>query len=104
MKIKLPLYAKILFWFFLNLVFLGVIFIVVARVQFRFGLDSLIAGPAGQNFQKAIQLLTADLRDSPADEWNGDLSRFGDTYHVQVYLFRGVDQTAGAAVSLPKEV
>ena len=67
MKIKLPLYAKILFWFFLNLVFLGVIFLVVARVQFRFGLDSLIAGPAGQNIQNAIQLLTAELRDSPAD-------------------------------------
>ena len=45
MKLKLPLYAKILFWFFLNLVFLGVVFLVVARVQFRFGLDSLIAGP-----------------------------------------------------------
>lgn len=104
MKIKLPLYAKILFWFFLNLVFLGVVFLVVARVQFRFGLDSLIAGPAGQNVQNVIQLLTAELRDSPADQWKEVLSRFGDTYHVQFYLFRGVDQINGASVNLPEEV
>ena len=36
MKIKLPLYAKILFWFFLNLVFLGVIFLVVVAAEVIF--------------------------------------------------------------------
>ncbi|HTA30588.1 MAG TPA: hypothetical protein VK731_08875, partial [Candidatus Cybelea sp.] len=104
MKMRLPLYAKILFWFFLNLVFLGVVFLIVARVQFRFGLDSLIAGPGGKNVQNAIHLLNEDLRDTPSDRWNGILSRYGDTYHVQFYLFRGVDQVSGAAMNLPKEV
>ena len=104
MKIKLPLYAKILFWFFLNVVFLGVIFLVVARVQFRFGLDSLISGPAGANVDNVIQLLTAELRDSSANQWDGALARFSDTYHVRFYLFRGQDQTGGVNVDLPPEV
>src|SRR5271157_732094 len=102
MKIKLPLYAKILFWFFLNLVFLGVMFLIAARVQFQFGLDSLMAGPAGQNVQNVIELLTADLKDSPADQWNGILNRFGKTYHVQFYLFRGWDEVSGGKVELPQ--
>lgn len=104
MKLKLPLYAKILFWFFLNVVFLGVIFLVVARVQFRFGLDSLIAGQGGENVRNAIQLLTGELRDSPLDQWNGVLNRYGETYHVQFYLFRGWDQVSGASVKLPDAV
>src|SRR5215469_15661700 len=101
MKIKLPLYAKILFWFFLNVVFLGVIFLAVARVQFRFGLDSLIAGPAGQNVDNVIQLMTAELRDSPANQWDAALARFGETYHVKFYLFRGPNQEGGDKVELP---
>jgi two-component system, OmpR family, sensor histidine kinase CpxA len=104
MKIKLPLYAKILFWFFLNLVFLGVVFLVIARVQFRFGLDSLIAGPGGQNLENAIQLMTAELRDNSQDRWDSVLTHFDETYHVRFYLFRGWDQVAGLTVNLPQAV
>jgi two-component system sensor histidine kinase CpxA len=104
MKIKLPLYAKILFWFFLNLVFLGVIFLVVARVQFRFGLDSLISGPAGQHIDDVIQLMTLELRDSPADEWDAVLAGDGEKYNVKFYLFRGKDEAVGGKVDLPTEV
>ncbi len=104
MRIKLPLYAKILFWFFLNVIFLGVIFLVVARVQFRFGLDSLVAGPAGQNVDNVIQLMTAELRDSPGNQWDTVLARFGETYHVKFYLFRGPNQAGGEKVELPPEV
>ena len=104
MKIKLPLYAKILFWFFLNVIFLGVIFLVVARVQFRFGLDSLISGPAGQHIDDVIQLMTLELRDSPADEWDAVLTQYGEKHHVKFYLFRGPDQAGGVKVDLPPEV
>ena len=54
--------------------------------------------------QRVIQLLTAELRDSAADQWDGVLSRFGDTYHVKFYLFRGTDQVGGGKVELPQEV
>ena len=104
MKIKFPLYAKILCWFFLNLVFLGAVFLAVGRVQFRFGLDSLVSGPAGENIQRVMQLITAELRDRPRTEWNTVLKRFSDTYNVQFYLFHNDEQLAGVSVSLPSPV
>ncbi len=104
MKLKFPLYAKILCWFFLNVVFLCAVFLLVARGQFRFGLDALISGPAGERFQKVTQVMTAELRERPQAEWNGVLKQFSDTYNVQFYVFRNGEQLAGDTVALPDEV
>jgi len=104
-KIKFPLYAKILFWFFLNVVFLGAVFLVVARVQFKFGLDSLVNGPAGENIQKVTQSLRTSLRNRPRADWNEVLKEFGDIYKVRFFLFRNDGgQIAGDEVNLPLEV
>ena len=43
MKLHFPLYAKILLWFFLNLLLLGMVFYGCFRIQFHVGLDSLLA-------------------------------------------------------------
>lgn len=104
MKLKFPLYAKILCWFFLNLVFLGVIFFVVARGQFHFGLDTLVSGPAGDRLQTVTVVITEELRSIPQKDWNVVLQRFSDAYHVQFYLFHNAEQLAGAPVILPAEV
>ncbi len=105
MKIKFPLYAKILFWFFLNVLVLVAIFFFVARVQFRFGLDSLIAGKAGERIQAITKLITAELRERPRHEWDSVLERFSEVYALDFFLFRndGV-QAAGAPVELPNKV
>src|SRR5258708_33281841 len=96
MRTRFPLYAKILIWFFLNVIFLCATFFVVARVQFKFGLDSLVAGPAGEQIQRVTQLLTMELRDRPRSEWDGVLQRFSEAYKVEVLLFRGDgEQLAG---------
>jgi len=105
MKIKFPLYAKILFWFFLNVVFLGAVFLIVARVQFKFGLDSLVNGPAGENIQKVTQSLRTSLRNRPRSDWNEVLKEFSDIYKVRFFLFRNDGgQIAGDEVNLPPEV
>ncbi|MDB6064700.1 MAG: Integral rane sensor signal transduction histidine kinase [Pedosphaera sp.] len=105
MKTRFPLYAKILIWFFLNVIFLCVAFFVVARVQFKFGLDSLVAGPAGDQIQRVTQLLTSELRDRPRTEWSNVLKRFSETYKVEFLLYRNDgEQLAGNPTSLPTEV
>lgn len=104
MKIKFPLYAKILFWFFLNLVLLGAVFFVVARGQLRFGLDTLIAGPAGERIQSVAQVMTAELRGRPQAEWNGVLKEFSEAYRVDFYLFHDGEQLAGKTLTLPEAV
>src|SRR5579863_10253433 len=105
MKIKLPLYGKILLWFFLNLVLLVAAFFIIARVQFKFGLDSLISGPAGERVRAIAQVLSEELKGAPRSDWDASLKRFSDAYKVEFYMFRedGV-QAAGAPVTLPPEV
>ncbi len=105
MRIKFPLYAKILFWFFLNLLVLGVVFFFVARVQLRFGLDSLIAGRAGDRMQAITKLIMEDLRDRPRTEIDSVLKRYGEAYSLDFFLFRNDGaQIAGEFTELPLPV
>ncbi len=108
MKTRFPLYLKILLWFFLNVVFLCAAFFIVARVQFRFGWDSLISGRAGEQVQTVTQLLTVSLADQPRAEWDGVLKVFGNQYHVKFYLYHNLpgqlEQLAGEPVDLPPAV
>jgi len=105
MKTKFPLYAKILFWFFLNVVVLAVVFFFVARVQFRFGLDSLIAGKAGERMQSITKLIMEDLKDRSRVEIDSVLKRFGEAYSLDFYIFRNDgEQIAGELMELPTQV
>lgn len=108
MKTRFPLYLKILLWFFLNVAFLCAAFLIVARVQFRFGWDSLISGPAGEPLQNVSRLITAELSNRPRTEWNDVLKEFGDEHGVKFYLFHNVrgqlEQLAGETVDLPSSV
>src|SRR5438874_1853687 len=105
MKIRVPLYAKILLWFFVNLVVLGAAFGALSHFQFHFGLNSLITGSAGARIDATGELIGAELRHSPRKNWNEILARFSDAYHVNFFLF-GYDgsQAAGEPIELPEEV
>ena len=102
--VKIPLYGKILLWFFLNVIVLGVIFGIVAHGQFNFGLEALMAGPAGERMDAVTQLLTGELRTHHPDQWNVDLQSYSDAYHVTFYLFHNGEEIAGAPVTVPPEV
>ncbi|HEY6170508.1 MAG TPA: ATP-binding protein [Verrucomicrobiae bacterium] len=105
MNLRFPLYAKILLWFFLNLVLLAAGVYLFARVQFRLGLDSLLAGRAGERVQAVADVMVAELRDTPRADWNPVLERFSDAYRLRFYLFRADGaQVAGEPVILPAEV
>ncbi len=104
MKLRFPLYAKILFWFFLNLVVLAAIFYAFVKIQFQLGLDSLLVGRAGDRVQAMAELIVAELKDTPRPEWNSRLKNFGEAYKVQLYIFgNDGNQFAGETVTLPPE-
>ena len=105
MNIRFPLYGKILLWFFLNLVFLGLVFYMFFRVQFRIGLDSLLMGQAGDRIQAVSELIEFELRNNPRADWNETLERFSNAHQVRFFLFRmdGV-QLAGETIQLPREL
>lgn len=100
-----PLYARILFWLFLNLVALASAFYLLVRVQFGFGLDWLLAGSAGQRVDAVSNVIFAELNDHARAKWGGILKRFSAAYQIQFVLFHANgEQLAGDATRLPPEV
>ncbi|MSU58602.1 MAG: HAMP domain-containing protein [Pedosphaera sp.] len=105
MKPRFPLAAKILLWFFLNLLLLAAVSFLVLRVQFRFGLDLLISGRGGERIQGLANVIAAEIAERPREEWDEILNRFGKGYGVQLALFRPDGGLAvGADIELPREV
>ncbi len=105
MNLRFPLLPKILVWFFLNLVVLGAAFYFVLKVQFRFGLDSLLAGRLGDRIQAVGDVIGHELKAKPIADWNEVLQNFAKAYKVQFFLFRrDGTQVAGQSVTLPAAV
>ena len=105
MRSGLPLYAKILLWFFLNLLLLVALFYVFFRLQFRVGLDSLLEGPAGDRVQALAAEVGFELAESDRTEWEEVLRRQSTEHGVAFRLFRADgEQLAGEPVVLPPQV
>jgi two-component system sensor histidine kinase CpxA len=105
MKFRFPLYAKILLWFFLNLLLLGVAAYVLARFQFRVGLDSLLAGQAGDRIEAVSRVISDELREQPREQWTATLARFNAAYGVKFVVFRpDGNHIAGEHIELPPPV
>jgi two-component system, OmpR family, sensor histidine kinase CpxA len=105
MRFRIPLLPKILAWFFLNLLVLGAVFYVVLKVQFRFGLDALLAGRVGERIQAASDVIAGELKSKPLADWDEVLKNVGKAYKVHFFVFRqDGTQIAGQSVSLPAAV
>jgi two-component system sensor histidine kinase CpxA len=105
MKLRFPLCAKILLWFFLNLLVLGAAGYALARFQFRIGLDSLLSGQTSERIEAVSRLIQEELRETPREDWSNTLARFGAAYGVKFILFRpdGL-HVAGETLELPAAV
>ena len=105
MKLRFPLYAKILLWFFLNLAAIGLVFLVFFRPQFRLGLDSLLTGQASDRIQALSEVISLELNHTPRPEWDDLLKRFSGPYQMQFSLFGNEGgQMAGPTMPLPPQV
>jgi len=106
MKLRFPLYAKILLWFFLNLLLLAAVLYGFLRVQLRTGLDSLLAGQIANRMEVVTRVLEDELKETPRIEWDSVLERLGNTYEgVQFSIVRpNGTLVAGTPVEIPAEV
>jgi len=105
MKLRLPLFAQVLAWFFLNLAMLAGVLYLVFHVQLRLGLDSLLAGRAGERLRAVSEVIVSELRDKPTAQWGEILSNFSRAYRVEFYVFRNDGTPAGGpGVILPEDV
>ncbi len=105
MKIRFPLYAKILLWFFANLLLIAAAFFAIFHAQLRFGLDTLIAGGPNARIEAVRDVIASELRGAVRPKWNAVLTRFDNAYHLQFFIFRrDGTQLAGAQIALPEEI
>jgi two-component system sensor histidine kinase CpxA len=105
MKFRFPLYAKILLWFFLNLLLLGVALLLLLRTQFHHGYDWMLAMGAEERIQSVCDLILGEMRERPPDEWKAALQTVDDAYQVQCLVYRlDGSQVAGEPTPLPGEI
>src|SRR6478735_7141181 len=101
MNVRFPLYAKILLWFFLNLLILVVGFLVFFKLQ----LNSAIVVTVHDRLRPVEQLIMSELAPAPRGQWDDVLNRFSAAYGVKFVLFQNTGkQVAGEKTTLPREV
>src|SRR5215212_7666643 len=104
-RLRLPLYAKILLWFFLNVVLLAVGFVLLFNAQFSFNLDWFLASGARERIEAVRDLIVGELNESSPDEWAQVLERYSAAHHVRFALFdEEANPLVGGISQLPPEV
>ena len=105
MKLRLPLFAQILGWFFLNLALLVGAGWLVVRSNVTFGLDSLLLAQGEARVQGLADLVTAELRERPRAEWSAVLRRYSEAHGVELHFYEpnGL-RLAGPDTPLPRVV
>ncbi len=102
---RFPLYAKILLWFFLNLLAVGAVVFVIASEHFRVGPELLAVGGAGERIRVIAELISDQLERQPRREWDTELQRFGAKLDVKFLAYRNSgEQIAGTPTDLPSDV
>ncbi|MGV3772347.1 MAG: HAMP domain-containing sensor histidine kinase [Verrucomicrobiales bacterium] len=105
MKLSFPLYLKILGWFFLNVLALGVTGLLLLAFQFHLGPEILLSGRSGDRLRALTHTLSEELYARPREEWGEILERFSAGYGLEIRVY-GHDQEmiAGPALELPQEL
>ena len=105
MKKGLPLSARILLWALLNLVLLAALGWGLFLGQFGMGLDTLLAGRAGDRLQGMADVLAGELARTPQTEWDTVLARNAAAYELTLSVVRPDGKYwAGDRLELPPAV
>ena len=103
MKFRVPLYAKIIGWFFLNLAAIGAASWLLLRDQFRF--TALPARTAGEHVEQAAAQIMAEIIPRPKNDWDGILAEHSKRHGVSFRIISDDGRpVAGPREPLPPEV
>lgn len=105
MRAAFPLYAKILGWFFLNLLAVAAVVALLFDAQFHFNLDWFLAFGARERLEAARDLIVGELELSHPEDWASVLARHSEAQHVQFSLCDDEGHViVGAHTELPPPV
>lgn len=86
MPARFPLYAKILGWFFLNLLVLVTLFLLLLNAQYHFDLGWVFTTAARQRVNAMRDLIVGELNTTRPDEWDRVIESFSDAYNIRLAL------------------
>jgi two-component system sensor histidine kinase CpxA len=99
------IFIKLLSWFFLNLIFLGLILILFFQIQFYVPPDSFLRLHAEKETASLRHLIRHELTRMPRSQWDELLIRYGQAFAVELSLFTPSGRKlAGTIEALPSEV
>ncbi len=105
MRRGVPLFTKILLWFFVNVLVLAAVFLVVFNLQFRVAPDSPISGALGGRFESVAGRIGDEMQSAQPVERSRILARYSASYQVTFLLYDSNGrQLAGEPTALPAEV
>ena len=105
MKTRASIPVKILLLSFLNVVLLGLVFVVFVRVQYRADLSSLLLSPGRDRILAISRLIALELPETDRGEWNRLLAQYASANHGVCYLFASEgSQLAGPPIDLPSSL
>ncbi len=103
MTLRLPLLAKIIGWFFLNLLVLGFAGWYLLRDQFAFSM--LASRTAGDRVAQIASSIVGDLPPDRLGLWDSILAQHSREHGVEFFLFTNeAEHIAGPPTPLPPEV
>lgn len=101
----LPLYAKILFWFFMNLALLGVFAYYMITGLFGLNLEEIQRGVVATPMRTVADVIGRDLNTHPPEQWDHVLEKYRDSCELTFTLFGPNDRhIAGTKAIIPDEL
>jgi len=105
LKTRASITLKILLLSSLNVVLLGLVFVVFVRVQYRADLSSLLLSPGRDRILAITRLIALELPETERGEWNRLLAQSASANRGVCYLFASEgSQLAGPSIDLPASV
>jgi len=103
--VKLPLFSKIMVWFFLNLLLLAGLFLLIFGLNVQFERSAPIFGEAANRLEAVSRLIESAADERSRSERDDILRRYSEAYNVDFFLFDSQGhQIAGPPVTLPEVV
>lgn len=102
--LRLSLFTKIMIWFFLNLILLGLVFFLLIRIDFRFGKSTPFFAP-GNRLELIARTITTETQDANSADRDAVINRLAAENRVGLYVFaEDGKQIGGPDLVLPDEV
>jgi len=105
MKPFSSLFAKILFWFFLNLMLIASVLVVFFTFQSQVDLRGLFGRKTSDRINTTGKLISHDLSQAPMASWPDILARYGEIHEVDfAVVFANGSHVASTPMDIPGPV